>query len=68
MRPFKDPDTGKITMETVTRHNKGIDIGEIHEVEEGSVKSKAEIEAQNEKGWKEAEEKAAARVNVEGTD
>jgi putative FmdB family regulatory protein len=37
MRKFVDPDTGKVSFETVTVNRKGIDHGELHDVEVAEV-------------------------------
>jgi putative FmdB family regulatory protein len=62
MKPFKDPDTGKIHMEKVTREQNGIDLGEIHEVDETTVNKHAGEKI--EKEWQETEKIAAAQVEV----
>ncbi len=65
LKPFVDPDSGKITMDYVTVKSNGIDLGEIHEVDETTVRSKQDIAKEMEKDWVELEKKAAAQVEVE---
>ncbi len=62
LKPFKDPETGKITMEKVTRKGRGIDLGEIHEIE--SPDPPKVDKKKEEREWQKLEQKAAAQVEV----
>ena len=64
LKPFRNPQSGKVEMEYVTIKGHEVDLGEIHEADpDDTKKNKAEREEHTEKDWVKAEHKAAAEIS-----
>jgi hypothetical protein len=65
LKPITDPGTGRVTVEKVTNHRKGIEIGEIHQMD--SIPDSVDLENGNQKElereWERLERVAEAQVD-----